>query len=261
MQPSRKQPNHISSIFRLLGLIVVTSSLLFCWHCGGIDSETELSAEEIILRYLTVTGLLENADQFHNRLTIGKFLMPKIAYEGEMTTYTVPPDFRRMEVLQGTEKIFSSGVKDGVAWTIDPMNGARILEGLDRLRTLRQCNFDIFLSWQLEFVAAEVERSPSDSEETPHRVILSSHRGERLIALFDRQSGLLTRMISQAGSSRISIDISDYREVDGMLIPHLLDTDLDGIMTLQLVATSIQHDVEIPEEVLALPQEILDLKE
>jgi hypothetical protein len=211
-------------------LIVVTSSLLFCWHCGGIDSETELSAEEIILRYLTVTGLLENADQFHNRLTIGKFLMPKIAYEGEMTTYTVPPDFRRMEVLQGTEKIFSSGVKDGVAWTIDPMNGARILEGLDRLRTLRQCNFDIFLSWQLEFVAAEVERSPSDSD-------------------------------SQAGSSRISIDISDYREVDGMLIPHLLDTDLDGIMTLQLAATSIQHDVEIPEEVLALPQEILDLKE
>jgi hypothetical protein len=240
--------------------MVVTIGLLFCWQCGGIDSEPEFSAEEIILKYLTVTGLLEHADQFQNRMTVGKFLMPKIAYEGEVTTYTVPPDFRRMDVLQGTEKIFSSGVKDGVAWTIDPMNGARILEGLDRLRTLRQCNFDIFLSWQLEFVAAEVDRPSSESEETHHRVILSSRRGERLIASFDRQSGLLTRMISQAGSSRISIDISDYREVDGMLIPHLLDTDLDGAMTLQIAATSIQHNVEIPEEVLALPQEILELQ-
>ena len=187
--------------------------------------------------------------------------MPKIGYEGEVTTYTVPPDFRRMDVLQGTETIYSSGVRDGIAWTIDPINGARIMEGLERLRTLRQCTFDVFLSWQLEFVSAQVERTSSQSEETHHRVILTSRRGERLIALFDRQSGLLTRMISQAGSSRIVIDVSDYREVDGMLIPHLLDTDLDGAMTLQISATKIQHNVEIPEELLELPAEILKLKQ
>jgi hypothetical protein len=254
------RPNQILTSRRLLGLAGAIIALLLSWHCGGADHEPELSAEQIILRYLEVTGLQEHASQFQNRVTVGKFLMPKIGYEGEVTTYTVPPDFRRMDVLQGSETIYSSGVKDGIAWTIDPIDGARIMEGLERLRALRQCTFDTFLSWQLDFVSAEVKRTASESETTHHRVILSSLRGERLIALFDRQSGLLTRMISQAGSSRISVDVSDYREVDGMLIPHLLDTDLDGAMTLQIAATRIEHNVEIPEELLALPQEILKLE-
>lgn len=239
---------------------MAVSGLLFCWQCGEVPEESPDTAETIILRYLDVTGLLENADRFENRVTVGRFVMPKIAYEGDVTTYTVPPDFRRMEVVQNGKSIFSSGVKDGVAWTVDPISGSRILEGLERLQALRQCNFDIFLNWQIDFLSAEVERPSSEPAENHHRVLLTSRRGERLLALFDKESGLLTRMISQAGSSRISVDVSDYREVDGMLVPFLLDTDLNGEMTLRIEAESIQHNVDIPDEIMALPPEIIELK-
>ena len=94
--------------------------------------------------------------------------------------------------------------------------------------------------------------------------MLTPRDGQPETRYYDKTSGLLVRtsmiMKTEMGEIPAESSVSDYRKVDGVLMPFLVKQKVLGqefTVTLQ----SVKNNVEIPKERFALPEDVKALAE
>ncbi|MEN1728821.1 MAG: hypothetical protein AAGJ52_10330 [Pseudomonadota bacterium] len=109
-----------------LNTVLPTAALAFGSSLSFADTELP-DARSLVDGYVEAVGGMDAMMQSMDATMRGRFVMPAAGMEGEMVLYSRTPTERFMEIeLPGLGSI-RSGYKDGMAWSVDPFMGPRLI--------------------------------------------------------------------------------------------------------------------------------------
>jgi hypothetical protein len=223
------------------------------------------SAKEIIERFIEVTGGRAAYEKITNRQQTGAMEVPLQGVKGTTSMIQAAPNKMMMQVDLGGFGRQRMGTDGEVAWSVDTINGARILEGEERVSTLRQATFNSELHWETLFKDVKAESEEMVDGQPAYVVTMVATDGQKLTNFYDKESGLLVKSATiaknQMGDMPVQSAFTDYRDVDGLKIAH--KTIIDGAMGIQIVMTidTVKLNSELPADAFALPDEVKKLQE
>jgi len=242
----------LKRLFHLLILAVIVS-----WTLWTGCAPAEITAEDVIAKYGEAIGGAEQLLNLKSRVTNGQFSVPEMGISGSYVSYLLPPNRFYNEISIANMKA-SSGLRDGVAWEMNPMTGDRILEGGEKWAALRRACWDPVIEWNLFYDEAELQEQ--DPGAKTFKVAMNSKKNRsQALAYFDRQTGFLTKLITFDDGRRTATWFSDYKPVDGLILPHQVTSDMGGQIKIEMKVEKIEHDSEIEPSTFDFPEAIRKL--
>ena len=216
----------------------------------------------ILDKYVEVTGGKAAYGKLTNRVTQATFEMVGQGLKFSMTIYAARPD--KMYVVMESEAFgkIEKGTDGEVAWEINVMTGPQIKEGEERALVLRGATFDAVPDWRKLYKQAECVGVEAIDDKPCYKIVLTAKEGSPETRYYDKESNLVvkTEMSLKLPMGTITFEAypSDYKRVDGILLPHKTRVMVMGserIMTIE----SIKHNVKMPKDRFKLPEDIQTL--
>jgi len=251
---------HFGSVSCALPAILIVSLLGTAWSWAGDDPLPK--AETILDRYVDATGGKSAYAKLHNRVKKGTIEFVTAGIKAPMTVYEAEPSKQRIVMeTQALGKI-EEGTDGEVAWEMSMMTGPRVKEGEERDLTLRGAAFDSTVNWRKLYKKAECVGVEMFKGKPCYKVVLTPPTGEPETHLYEKESGLLVRMEATVqnpmGTIPLQVHVSDYKKVDGVLVPHAFGQVFAG-QEQTVKINSVEHNVEIPTDRFELPAEVKSL--
>jgi len=220
--------------------------------------------ETLLDKYVTVTGGKEAYEKCKNRVMKGTMEVVGAGVKGELAIYQTRPNKLYLEVnLQGLGKI-EQGTDGQTAWERSAITGPRILQGEEKAMRLREALFNEEVEWRTLYKKADCVGEETVEGKPCYKVNLTPLEGSVVTKYFDKGSGLEIKTVAtvktQMGDVPTEVLYSDYKKVDGILMPHKLH---QKALSQQIVMTvdKVQHNVEMPAGRFDLPEDIKKLAE
>lgn len=165
-----------------------------------------------------------------------------------------------MEIPQFGEVV--NGSNGDVAWSVNPIQGARLLEGAELEMTKSQMPEPFpALKWGNDFDGEITLQGSEDIDGTAtHKVLFAPTEGPAVTRYFDKSNGRIVKMTMTqpsplGGEMELEMVPSNYKTVDGLSIAHTQVTSTpQGDMTLTIEKLEINAD--LAEDTFAMPEEI-----
>jgi hypothetical protein len=197
-----------------------------------------------------------------NRVQKGTFSIPAQSLTGTFTSWHAPPN----KFLNVIEMAMLGEIKQGydgtTAWSMDPMQGPRLLQGDELEQLLMTADFDSDLKSLLSEVETVGRESFEGSDTWKVRMVLPT--GRELHGYFDPESGHMVGMTMSAatpmGEVPVTVVMKDHAEVgSGMTLPKTTVTRMLGmeqVLTIDEVRTDVEDlpSFSPPPQVQALEQ-------
>jgi hypothetical protein len=227
----------------------------------AISAETP-KAEAILDKYVEVTGGKANYQKIHNEVSQGHMEFVGKGIRASLISYKAEPAKAYNVVeLEGFGKI-EQGTDGQIAWERSPLQGPRIKEGEEKAAALRDAN--IHNDWRDLFQKAEGGGIEDVGGRPCYKVILTPREGKPETRYYDTKTNLLVKVAKivkgPMGEVPAEVFLSDYKEVDGILIPHTIRQRAIGQEFL-IVLEQIQHNTKIPPDRFDLPDDVKALVE
>lgn len=221
------------------------------------------SAEDVLKAYVKATGGLEKYKAVKSMSAQGTVSVPQAGIEGEIDVLQVVPNKVRVNTeLTGLGTI-KQGSNGKTAWELSAITGPRVLKGEEAKQLMEEANMKkIYMpqSYYKEMKCVGVEDVDGDK---CYQLELTKPNGSLQTDFYSVESKLhvksITEVVSNMGEMKISVQISDYREVKGIKIPFKLEQALPNGITQVLEFSKLQFNAEIPEDAFVLPDEIKEL--
>ena len=216
------------------------------------------SGREIVERSIEAIGGKEVLKKINNRVGEGTLEIKGLGIKGKLASYQARPNkMYTLVEIEGIGKI-EQGCDGEVVWEMSTLTGARIKQGEERAALLLFSHFDeselLEKFEKIECVGVEeVEGEPC------YKVVATPKEAPPITTCYSKQSGLALKAVltypHQAGKLDIENLMQDYREVDGLLLPH---RNVEKVMTIESLVTidKFRHNVELPEDRFAPPDAI-----
>ena len=232
-----------------------------------------LSVDELIGHVVKATGKPEAiAKGLKNRVSHSELVLAAMGIRAKVTSYhSIPSGKKADEGLlavtieipgMGSQQI---GLKDGIAWSVDPTMGPRLLQGAEaavvkrelfsdpasrlqapaKKKVVGKTNFGGVECWKLEIALPE-SKTPEHwyVDATSHLVL-----------------GMESETETMMGKIKQKVTFSDYRDVDGVKIPFVAKVE-SPMQQFTTTISKIEH-VAIPAEKFDFPpviQKLVDKK-
>lgn len=195
---------------------------------------------------------LTSIQDFHLK---GKISAAAQNLNGEVETWWKDGDFYMVQTIPGLG-INRSGKKGDVIWAEEPINGLRRLEGKEAEQHTWASSLNLAADWDRYFAKAETIGEREVDGKKAYDIELSADSGAKLTFTIDAQSKLMIEQSfaveSPLGAMPVAIRSLDYRDVDGMKIPHKQVTDA-GVMKLTQELTVVELNTGVPTESFGMP--------
>jgi hypothetical protein len=217
-------------------------------------------AAQILDRSIEVTGGRAAYERIHSRVTIGSLELPAMGIKAKLTTYAAAPGlFYSLGESEAIGKL-ESGSNGEVFWDITAMTGPRIKSGAEKAAAAREARFNNVLFWREMYKEVQTTGIDTIDSRPCYKLVLTPLEGEPETNYYDIETNLLQRadqvLVTEMGRVPIESTFSDYRPVDGLLIPFKSRQLLMAMQEMVFATDSIAQNVEIPPERFALPPEI-----
>lgn len=221
------------------------------------------AAETILDRYIEASGGKSAYASLKNLTLSGKIEMPDAGLTGTLSTLSAAPDFSRTTVEFAGAGKFETGTGNGKAWQVNPVQGARLLEGAELKRTLHLYRFNAALSWREVYSKVSTEAEEDVAGKACYRLLLTpTSGGASDIAWYDKQTGLVARtritLPTEQGDMTMDAEPGDYRDVGGVKVPFSI-TQKIGPQTVKVSITEAKVNSELPAGTFDLPEAIRKL--
>jgi len=250
-RPIRRDLALFRSIIPLLVILIAVGNAL-----AGLPS-----GEEVMKKGIEARGGEEALGRHHNCLTKGKMSISGI--EMEAMIFTAQPNLNYTLFESPMVGKMESGCNGEVAWDMSVMQGASLKEGEELEKALFDAAFNSELHWRDRYTSIDVRAEEEIEGTACYKVVLTPIVGDSVTAYVDMETWLTVKTQTVSNSSMGSISIvshlSDYQEVDGVMIPFRMNLLLMGAQEMTTVIDSVKFNVEIPEGVFDLPAEIQEL--
>lgn len=249
---------------------IVVAALLAPCLCplstSGAD-ESLPKGEAILDKHLEAMGGRAAHKKLRNRVTKGTFSVPGMIAKAKMTTYAAAP--QKQYVLIESDMIgkIESGTDGETVWEVTTVMGPEVKKGDERAFGLREAMFHAILDWKKVYKSAECVAVEEIDAAPCYKVVMTPNEGKPETLYFDKKTHLLIKMEFELQTARGRLSVvatpSDYKRVDGILIPHKINQEIIGLQKMEIVIESVDHNTEIPAERFKVPaavQELLDKK-
>jgi hypothetical protein len=216
-------------------------------------------AESILDGYVEATGGRDAYDSVRNRVSKGTVEMVAQGIKLDMTVYAARPNRIYVVAVSETVGKMESGVHNDVAWSNSTMQGPLIKEGQEAIDALRDATFDRLVQWRKNFKKMETLGIEPVEGRPAYKVHMIPTTGTEQTLWFDRDSRMLVKIEStienQMGTIPVEAFLSDYRDVDGLRLPHLIRVNVLGQERL-VTTNSVEHNVKMADDRFDLPADV-----
>ncbi|MBN2446489.1 MAG: hypothetical protein JXO22_07185 [Phycisphaerae bacterium] len=247
-----------------LGLCVSIVLAVFSSTAALAADEELPKAEQIIERSIESSGGKEALEKLTNRMMVAKIVFGGVGVEGTVTSYTAAPrnSYSRMEIKD--LGVVEEGCNGEVAWENSAMMGPRIKSGEELEVALRTYTFNADLVWREMYKEYETKGIVDVDGKPAYDVLLTPNAGKPEHTYYDQKTYLpvvnKATMTTPMGDIEVETHLSDYRKVDGIMMPFKI-TQTAGPQQITIEVQKIEHNVKIPEGQFDLPDDIKALVE
>ena len=240
----------------------LVSSVLLVTFITSIGFCDELpKAEQVIAWYIESTGGINAYKKINNRISKSTLEIKGQGIKLDLITYQAKPNKSHLIINSDITGKMENGTDGNIVWEISAMNGAQIKEGKERANLLHLNAFDRLVYWENSFKKVETVALENVNERPCYKVIVKPKEEEleSQTLYFDKESHLLIKVEltveNPMGTIPMESYLSDYREIDGIKIPH---KNIIKVMGQEREASvhSIEQNVDMPANQFDLPDEI-----
>jgi hypothetical protein len=234
--------------------------LLSLAACGILSAaETQPTAEAILDKYIEVTGGKAAYEKKLTEVSTGVMEFTGKGVKAHMATYQAAPNKSYMVVeIEGIGKM-EDGTDGSVVWERSALKGPRLKSGEEKAVALRGAAIHHDVHWRDYFQKVEFTGVEPIDGHVCYRVALTPKEGQPETRYYDKKSNLLVRtnmiLKTEMGEIPAEMSVSDYRSVNGVLMPFQLKQKVLG-QEFTITQESIQSNVDIPKDRFALPDDV-----
>jgi zinc protease len=222
------------------------------------------TGEKVLDQYVEATGGKAAYEKIKNRVSKGTITIEGAGVSGKITIIEAEPNKTMASVDLGELGKQSEATDGKVAWEISGITGERLIEGDEKESAILDATFNGELNWKQKYTKVECTGVEDVDGKPAYKVVLTPKAGKPSTQYYDKASHLLVKQIgtkaSPMGEITAEVYPSDYRKVDGILIPHKLK---QKVLTQSIVITmsEIKQNVDLPADTFNVPDGIKELIE
>jgi hypothetical protein len=248
-----------------VGSFILASPVAAAEETAAVEPAGDLpSAEEVMNRYVEVTGGEEAYGKIQNRVVHGTFELAKQGIKGDVTIYSARPNLLYSVILVDALGKIERGSDGQTAWEKSDMTGPVIKAGQEKVDMLRDATFDRLVAWRETYAAAENTGTATVNGEVCDKLKMTPAEGHPQHLYFARGSGLLVRLDatvdSQADTLTVESYLNDYQVTDGIHLPRDIRIKVMG-QERRLINNRVEHNVDLMEDLFKLPADVQALME
>lgn len=219
-------------------------------------------ARQIVDAYVQAIGGEDAIARASHRHVRGEMSMPAAGMTMTMEMWQSRPNKMLMVMtIPGMGEV-RQGYDGQTAWSTNPMQGPRIIEGAELEQTARQADFEANLRFEHMFPTLETVERTELGGRPCYRVRMVAQNGDESFGCFDVETrlllGLTSRLESEMGTIESNVAFHDYRDFGGVKMPA---RTVMNAMGQEMVMTIREMDTDaVPDAVFALPAEVQALK-
>lgn len=235
-------------IFTLALIFVIFSAL-------AVSAQT---LDEILQKYYDARGGYEKIKAIKTTKMTGNQMMQGL--EIPFTIQQKRPNLFRADVTVQEQGIIQA--YDGkTAWVVNPLSGSTdpvVLPEEQAKRFKQQADFDGPLFDYKEKGNTVELLGKEDMEGTPvYKLKITLDDGDVQYTFLDAEYFLELKVTTKVkqGESEIEVEtfLSDYKEVDGQMIAHAIESKTGGNVVSQLTIETVEFDVPVEDAIFVMP--------
>ena len=176
--------------------------------------------------------------------------------EASVVVYSMRPNFVRQEVALAGRTVVNA-FDGAVAWALNGMWGVetpRILSGSEADALRRQASFDgLLVDSQADGHRVELLGVETLGERDVYHLRIINDTYEVQHSYLDVATSLEVKLVSETAVGRFEQEFSDYREIDGVRIPFVIKTSLNGRPQSEVTVTEVVLNVALDKTLFTFP--------
>jgi hypothetical protein len=212
----------------------------------------------LVARYQEAVGGADALARYNSIHAVGEVAVPAQGLVGSLDSYSARPDRAAMVVSIAGFGEIRSGYTGADAWSLNPAEGPRLLQGAERTQAIEEAAFESALRpAELITSATTVERTKLAGRDCI-KVRLVWKSGRETHDCYSEETGLLVGSLARQETHMGTIDavtlFEDYREFGGITMPVRVVIQVMGIEQV-ITIRDVTFD-SVPDSVFEPPAEI-----
>ena len=220
-----------------------------------------LTAAQVMDRGAAVLGPKAAWDRIKTTVMRGRIEAKAQGLSGTVTVKAKRPGRFLVEQNIKGVGVTRQGYDGKIGWSKDPAQGLRKLTGAE-LQAAQRAAIGAHLEWRRFFTKWELGGIKKVNGKSAYVVKLSPRIGRMTIEYYDVKTFMPVRtdMVTEVAGLPVPIEIypSDFRKVDGVLMPYAMRQRVlqpSGPVEIMVRITSIKNNTAIPDAVFAMPKQ------
>lgn len=225
-------------ISRIAGRTIAAASAVAL--LAGVAHAQELpDAADLAARHRTAIGA-DALEQRSSMRSVGEFSIPSAGMSGRFEAWSARPDRSAIHIsLPGVGDI-RSGYSDGIGWSLNPMEGPRVLSGNQLAQAADDAAFDAMLRPEARIASMTTTELTTLGETECYNVKIVWKSGRESFDCYSAESGLRVGTVSSQESAMGRVEATtlyeDYRSFHGFMLPTTIRIQVMGMEQVISVA-------------------------
>jgi hypothetical protein len=250
------------SVRNSLGRSFALAALTLAVSAAGADAQQLPPAQQIVDKYVEAIGGRAAVARHKQRRVVTEMTMPAMGLTMTADLLTASPNKMLLKMDAPGMGNMSSGYDGTVAWSNNPMQGPRVLDGQELQEAIRQSDFESGLDYARSYRMETIGEMAVGGRPCWNVKMTHITTGLEMQNCFDKENALLVRtsMKSQSAMGEMQVDVtmSEYKDFDGIKMPTRSVTSMGG-QEMTSVIKSVSH-APIDPSVFAPPAEVRALR-
>lgn len=216
---------------------------------GSVENNNRVS--EILRQYLKAMGGAEAHARIRSRVLRSEVDVTSAGIKSHMTLSIKRPNLVLQEQeMPGVGQIVQ-GFDGTTAWAYSEVQGYRVLQGAERQQLINAGNLMETVHLEENYPLRKFLGEKTVGDRRTQVVALATMQGSAGLHYFDIENGRLLRVETQfvagpKGMLKATVDLSDFRFVDGVLIPFRSRIE-NPAMQITITVESVRNNVELDD--------------
>ncbi len=219
-------------------------------------TEAMPAVDQILDKYVKALGGKAAIEKLTSRTAKGTFEIAAMNATGSFEAYAKAPNKSAIIIDIPGFGTIKEGYDGSVAWAMDPMNGLREKKGLELAAAKLDAEFHQDIKLKELYPKMEVKGKEKVGEREVYVIIATPAEGNPEKMYFDAETGLLVRKDmereSPQGQMPVEVYLEDYRELDGVKVPHTLRQNTP-MFSMTIKFEEVKHNLSIDDAKFAKP--------
>lgn len=216
-------------------------------------------AEDILERYIEVTGGRAAYEKLHNMVLRGTISITNSGQSVGVTMYKASPN-KHLQILESEGVLtLRQGFDGETLWQMNRDNVARIFDGASKVAQVNEETFNAELRLPELHEGVYMVKIEEMSGEPCYHLLLTSPQVAAQHRFYSVESGLLVaRRVVQPGPRgglSMLVEFSDYEETAGVRFPRRFRKTQMG-QEMITIMDSVEVNVDLPTDIFDLPEEV-----